>query len=278
MYSKKALNSSNPNKVNLVRILNLGRKSKGIALPIEPQTIITIDIRSCIEKMKAPLALNSIIEKATVVLAFLPLVFMIYPESVAAAYNAQNSGGQALVFEIDSKPTQNLTYDELLAYESKSDLNTFLAPKVKAYLESKGSPLAEYAEDIVKQPQWQRALAISYVESNFGKRCADNNCSGIGVSPSHKSWERFATKKDWFIRMTQLLERPIYKERYTTCNAMKGVYVVPGSARWVNGCNTVSNELLAITEQAKAERIAFLSIPTPKPVVTAATAEIALVK
>ena len=229
--------------------------------------------------MKAPLALNSVIEKAIVVFAFLPLVFMIYPESVAAAYVAQNSGTKALVFEIDSKSTQKLlTYDEVAAYEAKSNINVFLAPKVKAYLESKGSPLAEYAEDIVKQPQWQRALAISYVESNFGKRCADNNCSGIGVSPSHKSWERFATKKDWFIRMTQLLERPIYKERFTTCNSMKGVYVVPGSARWVNGCNTVSNELLAITEQAQNDRIAFLSIPITQPTVVAATAEVALVK
>lgn len=228
--------------------------------------------------MKAPLTINSVIEKAAVVFAFLPLVFMIYPESVAAAYTAQNSRGKALVFEIDSKSTQKLlTYDEVAKFEAETNIDAFLAPKVKAYLESKGSPLAVYADQIVKQPQWQRALAISFVESNFGKRCADNNCSGIGGSPQSRSWERFETKFHWFQRMSQLLEKPIYKERFTNCHTMKGVYVVPGSANWVNGCNKVSNELLAITETAKNERIAFLSIPTQSNI-SVATAELTLVK
>lgn len=63
--------------------------------------------------MKAPFAsLNSAIEKVAVVLAFLPLVFMVYPEFVAAAYVAQNKQEKALVFEIDSKqktPTKPTT-------------------------------------------------------------------------------------------------------------------------------------------------------------------------
>jgi hypothetical protein len=212
--------------------------------------------------MKAPFSLSSAIEKALVVVAFFPVMFMVYPELAAAGYTAQNKSQNALVFEINSKPTQKLlSYDELAQYDAKTNINVYLAPKVKAYLESKGSPLAVYADEIVKQPQWQRALAISYVESNFGKRCADNNCSGIGGSPSRKSWERFPTKLDWFKRMTGLLEKPIYKERYTNCKAMLGVYVVPGSPRWLNGCNTVSNELLAITAQAENERLAFIANP-----------------
>lgn len=225
--------------------------------------------------MKAPFSLSSAIEKVVVILAFFPVVFMVYPEFAAAAYTAQNSGEKALVFEISSKPTQKLlTYNELAQYHSRTDINTILAPKVKAYLESKGSPLAPYANEIVKQPQWQRALAISYVESNFGKRCADNNCSGIGVHPSHPSWRRYPTKLDWFKDMSALLEKPIYKERYTNCKAMMGVYVVPGSPRWLNGCNTVSNELLAITTQAENERLAFIANPT----MATATAEVAMVK
>lgn len=200
---------------------------------------------------------------------------MVYPEFAFAANPAQNSSKKALVFEINSKSTQKLlTYDELADYHRKTDINTILAPKVKAYLESKGSPLAVYADEIVKQPQWQRALAISYVESNFGKRCADNNCSGIGVAPSHPSWRRYPTKLEWFKDMNAILEKPIYKERYTNCNSMKGVYVVPGSARWVNGCNQVSNELLAITAQAHTERLAFMNSPK----VATATADIELVK
>lgn len=225
--------------------------------------------------MKAPLNLTSVIEKAIVMIAFFPVVFMVYPEFAAAAYTAQNKGDKALVFEISSNSKHNLlTYDELANYHRKTDINTILAPKVKAYLESKGSPLAVYADEIVKQPQWQRALAISYVESNFGKRCADNNCSGIGVHPSHPSWRRYATKLDWFKDMTALLEKPIYKERYTNCKAMLGVYVVPGSPRWLNGCNSVSNDLLTITAQAEQERNAFMQNPT----YSTATAEIVMAK
>jgi hypothetical protein len=228
--------------------------------------------------MKAPFTLSSAIEKAILVVAFLPLVTVVYPETVAVAHAAQNPEQIALVFEVNSKAkteiTENqnqLTYDQLIQNElTKNDL---LVAKVRAYLEAKGSPLAVYADEIVQQPQWQRALAISYVESNFGKRCANNNCSGIGVKPGHKSWRKYPTKLDWFKDMSRLLEKPIYKDKYTNCNTMKGVYVVPGSPRWVNGCNKVSNELLAITAQAEQEQLALAN-----PTLTAAAQEVAIIK
>ena len=226
--------------------------------------------------MKAPIALNSVIEKVAVVLAFLPLVFMIYPEFAVAAYVAQNQGTNALVFEIDSNSTQKLlSYDELAQYHSRTDMNALLAPKVKAYLESKGSPLAVYADEIVKQPQWQRALAISYVESNYGKRCADNNCSGIGGAPSMKSWRKYPTKLEWFKDLSSLLEKPTYKEKFTSCNTMNGVYNA-GSSNWVNGCNKASNELLALTNQANNERLAFIANPNMS--VATASAELTALK
>ena len=211
--------------------------------------------------MKAPFSLDSAVEKAIIMLAFLPVVSMVYPETAAAAFAAQDTKQTALVFQVNSKakteiveqPLTTLSYDELVH-------NQVLVPKVREYLESKGSPLAIYAEEIVQQPQWQRALAISFVESNFGKYCHSNNCSGIGVSPSHPSWRRYETKLDWFKDMSALLEKPIYKERYTTCNTMKGVYVVPGSARWVNGCNKVSEELLAITREAETAKLSMAEL------------------
>ena len=230
--------------------------------------------------MKAPFSLNSAIEKAALVMAFLPLIFVVYPETVAAAYTAQTSSEKALVFEISSKQkseiptlqTASVTYDEIVRAQLKKE--DLLAPKVQAYLEAKGSPLAPYAAEIIQQPQWQRALAISYVESNFGKRCADNNCSGIGVHPKHPAWRKYPTKLHWFKDMSALLERPIYKEKYTNCNAMRGVYVVPGSDRWVSGCNKVSNELLAITAEAETE---YLAMTSPK-TANIATASITLQK
>ncbi len=207
--------------------------------------------------MKANLNPNTIIEKLVVVLAFLPLVTMVYPETVAAAYNeAEVSGRQAIVFQLNSKSKTEIDNVSMLTYDQAAAADP-LVGKVKAYLQSKGSPLAIYADEIVKQPQWQRALAISYVESNFGKRCANNNCSGIGVKPGHPSWRKYNTKLDWFKDMSALLEKPTYKEKYKTCAQMKGVYVVPGSSRWVNGCNQVSGELLTITREAEQERLAL---------------------
>jgi hypothetical protein len=229
--------------------------------------------------MKAPFALNSAIEKTLALIVFLPVIFLAYPELAVAANPAQTNGKKALVFEISSKSAVSLkstekllTYDELAAYDANTNINVFLVPKVQAFLESKGSPLAPYASEIVKQPQWQRALAISYVESNYGKRCADNNCSGIGGSPSHKSWRRYPTKLEWFKDLTMLLEKPTYKEKYTSCNTMNGVYNA-GSHTWVNGCNSASNQLLALTAQAEQERFAYIH-----PTMTTATAELTIAK
>ncbi len=215
--------------------------------------------------MKAPIPLSSAVEKAMIIIVFLPVITMVYPKITAAAHTAQNQGEKALVFQVNSKQKSNLnfnsqtslSYQALVDYQDAQEAkkNQILVDEVRKYLEAKGSPLAQYSEEIVKQPQWQRALAISYVESNFGKQCADNNCSGIGVSPKHPSWRRYPTKLDWFKDMSRLLEKPIYKERYTNCKAMMGVYVVPGSPRWLNGCNKVSNELLAITEQAQNSQV-----------------------
>jgi len=184
-----------------------------------------------------------------VLIAALPPV--IFPE-VALAASLQTSENQALVFEIKD-PQNTLQNKKSLTLEQISYTDP-LVVKVKQYLEDRKSPLAVYAADIVTQPQWQRALGVSFVESNLGKFCFDNNCSGIGVKPGHPSWRKYATKLDWFIDLNRLLEKPIYKERNNTFEKMRGVYVVPGSAGWVNGATKVYNELMAITKQAEAER------------------------
>jgi hypothetical protein len=73
--------------------------------------------------MKAPFNLDSAIEKIVLVMAFLPLVFMVYPESVAAAYTAQDSSEKALVFEISSKQKTN----QQLAVTTVTEVNPTLS-------------------------------------------------------------------------------------------------------------------------------------------------------
>lgn len=147
---------------------------------------------------------------------------------------------------------KSLTLDAVIA-------NDPLVNNLKLYLEKHRSPLAEFAGEIIKQPQWQRALAISWVESNFCKRHMDNNCSGIGVAPGHKLWRKYETHLDWFKDMSALMEKPIYKDKYTTFQKMRGVYVQPGSANWVNGAQKKYNELIKLTQESEVQKITQIS-------------------
>lgn len=211
--------------------------------------------------MKALFTLKSAINQSTMV-AFAALVSLsavIYPELALGASLQTQGQDQLTVFEIKDPSvitnknlqttTNSLTYDQIVASDP-------YAVRLKAYLEKHNSPLAEYADQMVTLPDWQKALAISWVESNFGIHCADNNCSGIGVAPGHPSWRRYPNKLEWFKDMTALLQKPIYKEKYTTFRQMKGIYVYPGSEAWVNGAQKKYNELMALTADAENEKLA----------------------
>ena len=60
--------------------------------------------------------------------------------------------------------------------------------------------------------------------------------------------------------MSKLMQKPIYSEKYNTFEKMRGVYVVPGSDGWVNGANQKYAELMKLTEEAEAERVALAQI------------------
>ncbi len=134
----------------------------------EPYVLITIDIRSCIEKMKAPLSLSSAIEKVAIVLAFLPLVFMVYPESAAAAYTAQNAQGKALVFEIDSKQKTEPTISET---EVDPTLNPTLSnPCYPAPIESCNPDTSPAQQPIVQAQLAAAALTVpGYAGKTYSK-------------------------------------------------------------------------------------------------------------
>lgn len=56
-------------------------------------------------------------------------------------------------------------------------------PKVAAltqYLVDKGSPLAKYAGELARMPNWKTLVGIAAAESSLCKKTARNNCWGIG--------------------------------------------------------------------------------------------------
>ena len=191
------------------------------------------------------------------------LIPVLRPDLASAAVLQTSEQTTAQIFEIkvsdpkllDPNSTSNNNQNSQQTLDMQTVTNNDpLVIDLKQYLADNDSPLGEYADQIVLQPQWQRALAVSYVESHMGRDCFDNNCSGIGGAPGTPTWRKYPTKLDWFKDLCQLLEKPVYKDRLTTFKQMKGVYVQPGSVAWVYGAQTKYNELITLTAVANAER------------------------
>lgn len=102
--------------------------------------------------------------------------------------------------------------------------------KIKEFLEKRGSPMADQADTIAEQDHWKFILAIAFAESTLGKRCPDNNCSGIGVAPGHPLWRKYPNREAWIIDFNKLLEKR-YKDK--TLEQMCGVYVQPCNPNWL---------------------------------------------
>lgn len=227
--------------------------------------------------MKASFTLRSALDKIPNIVGLIAVMaWVLYPATHAQAANnsgLQISGNRALVFEVKNLPTkyskvdsentdQNLIYQSQittagLSYEELTQADP-LVKNLRDYLNRHNSPLAEYADQIVLQPQWQRSLAISWGESNFGLRCYQNNCSGIGGAPGRKTWRAYPTKLEWFKDMAKLMEKPLYKDKYTSCKTMNGVYNA-GSLNWLRACEQKSAELIALTEKSEQERLALVN-------------------
>lgn len=205
--------------------------------------------------MKAPFSLSwPVAEKIILVITLLSTAtFWTYPEAALAATLPAQGQNSALVFEVKQTDLLFKPNSPQLAYEEVIK-NDPLYSAVKNYLTERSSPLADYSGQIIALPQWQRALAISFVESNFCQTAADNNCGSLGVKPGHAAWRTYNTAFDGIKDLSAVLEKPLYKERLTTCKSMLRVYVVPGSANWRYGCEKVSSELLALTAQAEQAR------------------------
>jgi hypothetical protein len=112
--------------------------------------------------------------------------------------------------------------------------------KLRAYLSSKNSPFAtdeEALEAFATSKNMKMMVAISFVESTFGKRCYYYNCSGIGGTPPNL--RKYASYADWIRDFDSLLER-----RYKDLPPEKfmGLYVQPGSPNWIFGVKQVLRE------------------------------------
>lgn len=213
--------------------------------------------------MKALSSLWSAINQSSFVgiIALVSLLPYVVPQQALAA-ELQTSGQSAQIFQIKIEdptlldPSQKPNLQNSITIDDLAN-NDPLTAKLASYLEQNDSPMADEAGKFIQYPQWQRAVAISFVESNFCKKAMNKNCTSIGVAPGDRLWRKYSNYADWMADMSKLMEKPIYKDRLNTFQKMKGVYVVPGSSAWVNGAQKKYDELMALTEQAETDRQAL---------------------
>lgn len=208
--------------------------------------------------MKALLTLKSAINQSSTfaVIALILVTPLVYPHLVLAAGD-QTLGQSAQVFEIKItdpnliNKNQSLTMDEVLNTDP-------LVVNLMSYLQSKGSPLAPYAAEIVKYPFWQRALGISVVESNMCVHTPkvkteqgwveSHNCSGIGGA----NYRIYDSYMGWFEDMNNLLGQPNYVNR--PIEKFINYYVQPGSASWLYGVKKTEADFSKLVQQSELQR------------------------
>jgi len=124
--------------------------------------------------------------------------------------------------------------------------------KLKQYFADKKSPFAEddqALESFASSKNMKMMVAISFVESTYGKNCYYYNCSGIGGTPPNL--RKYDNYSEWIHDFDKLLE-----DRYKDVPPEKfiGLYVQPGSPNWIHGVNQVLGELKERNVDAKVRQ------------------------
>ncbi len=133
-------------------------------------------------------------------------------------------------FVKDNRDTKDLAANERAARKEK----------LRAYFTQKKSPFAKdeaALEAFAASKNMKMMVAISFVESTFGKNCYYHNCSGIGGTPPNlRKYDSYA---EWIKDFDALLEKR-YKD--IPPEDFIGLYVQPGSPNWIHGVKQVLRE------------------------------------
>lgn len=136
----------------------------------------------------------SLPEQVLLGLSFLAVLQWAFPHA-ALAQSFQSQNAPQLAFEIKEEKQSNwfLTGKDAAAeigFENRVDPEK--VEILRSYLAAKNSPLQDYAEVLLQQPNWKFILAISHAESNMCRRQLGNNCWGIGGVKYHRFYLSFA--------------------------------------------------------------------------------------
>lgn len=125
-----------------------------------------------------------------------------------------------------------------------------LAIGIEKYLNDKGSPMAEAADELAELKNWKRIIALSNAESSFCKRipAGTYNCWGVktgygdnGYEVMGKSFTESVKRMDYWLSTRPLKNDKKYADwKYTEMN---GVYKQPAANHWLVNIYSIEEEL-----------------------------------
>jgi hypothetical protein len=128
----------------------------------------------------------------------------------------------------------SITAEELETIPSLND-------EIRAYLESKDSPLASHTDLLLEQEHWKLIIAISAIESSYCKRQLGNNCWGI--TNSSGGYSKYDSLDEAIVDANDLITRWQARGRWHSVEDMDGHYVVPANPNWVAVVTSVLSKL-----------------------------------
>jgi hypothetical protein len=177
------------------------------------------------------------------------------PAIVPFVASAQTENKTRLVFEIKNLSTitipDNITIPRLdvlhdgkdneqknieVAEEQKVDNK---AQILQDYLAKRGSPLADYADHLLKQENWKLVIAISNGESGLCKHQLAYNCWGITRSRGLERYESFA---EGITDANAVIDKYVSRGADTP-EEMVRRYVAWNNRNWVRAVNQTLNQL-----------------------------------
>ncbi len=144
------------------------------------------------------------------------------------------------VIDLASPIFSKLLKDNREEVDQEPDRLAVRIEKLKQYLLDKKSPFADDEQALqafAASKNMKLMVAISFVESTYGKHCYYYNCSGIGGTPPNlRKYDSYA---EWIQDFDKVLE-----DRYKDLPPEKfiGLYVQPGSPNWIYGVKQVIRE------------------------------------
>ncbi len=207
-------------------------------------------------QLKARFATLALKHKFFLVVALLSLVSTLLPQIThAEILPVQKKTTAGLIFDLQDKSYYELidqmTKKLILQYnqealKQKTQRQLALARKVKEYLLSHGSPLADYTTTLVTQNNWKKIVALSNAESSMCEHypVATSNCWGVGGS---NLWDMGSHLGEGVVSMNKFLNnyplRTKVKYSQMSFDQMNGLYKQPAGDHWVFNNKVIYQEL-----------------------------------